>query len=211
MKNIQIEEDLYHYIASQTQNIGESASEILRRLLLGDANAPTPAIAKAVTPPLTQAAPVSETVTPIVQTAPVAEKEIIAEVEPLQITVPAKVVAEEPEVEEGSVFNFINQEEVTTQKGAVGRFLFLLAALHRAHPKNFTKVLEVKGRERDYFATSSEELEAHGSSIKPKEIPDSSFWVVTNNNTPRKKLIINEAALALGYSTEQAEKLRDFI
>ena len=174
MKNIQIEEDLYHYIASQTQNIGESASEILRRLLLGDANAPTPEIAEAITPPVKQ-------------------QDV------------------KTEVEEGSVFNFINQEEVTTQKGAVGRFLFLLAAFHRAHPTNFKKVLEVKGRERDYFATSSEELEAHGSSIKPKIIPDSSFWVVTNNNTPRKKLIINGAALALGYSEEEAEKLRDFI
>ena len=33
MKNIEIEEDLYQYIASQTQFIGESASSILRRLL----------------------------------------------------------------------------------------------------------------------------------------------------------------------------------
>ena len=34
MKTIQIEEDLYQYIASNTQEIGESASAILRRLLL---------------------------------------------------------------------------------------------------------------------------------------------------------------------------------
>ena len=34
MKNIQIEEDLYHFIASQTQDIGESASDILRRLVM---------------------------------------------------------------------------------------------------------------------------------------------------------------------------------
>ena len=36
MKTIEIDEELYHYIASQTQQIGESASEILRRLLLPD-------------------------------------------------------------------------------------------------------------------------------------------------------------------------------
>lgn len=203
MKNIQIEEDLYHYIASQTQNIGESASEILRRLLLGDANAPTPKVAEAITPPVTQVK------------APETSQDKAQEAEPKiqqqNIENDAAKAKVEPVVEEGSVFNFINQEEVTTQKGAVGRFLFLLSALHRAHPKNFIKVLEVKGRERDYFAESSQELEAHGSSIKPKEIPDSSFWVVTNNNTPRKKLIINGAALALGYTEEQAEKLRDYI
>jgi len=174
MKTIQIEDDLYQYIASQTQNIGESASEILRRLLLGDAQAEVPAV------------------------EPASPTEVQNNVE-------------ESKLKTTSVFNLLNKEEVMTQKGAVGRFLFILAALHRAHPDNFDKVLSVKGRERDYFATSSEELEAHGSSIKPKQIPDSIFWVVTNNNTPRKKLIINEAAIALGYDEQEAEKLREFI
>ena len=34
MKSIEIDDDLYAFIASQTKHIGESASEILRRLLL---------------------------------------------------------------------------------------------------------------------------------------------------------------------------------
>ncbi|MFT4966317.1 MAG: negative modulator of initiation of replication, partial [Colwellia sp.] len=33
MKNIEIDEELYQYIATNTQFIGESASAILRRLL----------------------------------------------------------------------------------------------------------------------------------------------------------------------------------
>lgn len=33
MKIIEVDEELYQYIASQTQSIGESASDILRRLL----------------------------------------------------------------------------------------------------------------------------------------------------------------------------------
>ena len=179
MKTIQIEDDLYQYIASQTQNIGESASEILRRLLLGDAQAEVPAVDAPATP-------------------------VVKNDEKVEEAVAAKAPTT-------SVFNLLNKEEVMTQKGAVGRFLFILAALHRAHPNDFDKVLSVKGRERDYFATSSEELEAHGSSIKPKQIPDSIYWVVTNNNTPRKKLIINEAAVALGYDGTEAEKLREFI
>ncbi|XKM13104.1 hypothetical protein RCS94_08730 [Orbaceae bacterium ac157xtp] len=36
MKTIEIEDDLYHFIASQTHHIGESASSILRRLLAYD-------------------------------------------------------------------------------------------------------------------------------------------------------------------------------
>ena len=33
MKIIEVDEELYQYIASQTRSIGESASDILRRLL----------------------------------------------------------------------------------------------------------------------------------------------------------------------------------
>lgn len=33
MKTIEVDEDLYRYIAGQTKHIGESASDILRRLL----------------------------------------------------------------------------------------------------------------------------------------------------------------------------------
>ena len=36
MKTIEIDDQLYQYIASQTTTIGESASDILRRLLLVD-------------------------------------------------------------------------------------------------------------------------------------------------------------------------------
>ena len=42
MKSIQIDDDLYHFIASQTQDIGESASDILRRLVMPDVAKPSP-------------------------------------------------------------------------------------------------------------------------------------------------------------------------
>lgn len=187
MKTIQIEDDLYQYIASKTENIGESASAILRRLLLEqqDDNAPT-----------VKLQPLSE-----------ATQENSAPLE----TAPEEVVTQSEKPVSSSVFNVLNKEEVATQKGAVGRFLFILSALHRCHPNDFSQVLEVKGRERNYFADNEDDLVASGSSVKPKAIPESKFWVVTNNNTPRKKLIITEAALALGYDQQQAEKLREFI
>jgi len=49
MKTIEIDDDLYQFIASQTQQIGESASDILRRLLivsLTEAQAPAVPAAK---------------------------------------------------------------------------------------------------------------------------------------------------------------------
>lgn len=40
MKNIEIEDDLYAFIASQTQHIGETASDILRRIVMPQSGQP---------------------------------------------------------------------------------------------------------------------------------------------------------------------------
>ena len=40
MKTIELDEELYRYIASHTQHIGESASDILRRMLKFTAGQP---------------------------------------------------------------------------------------------------------------------------------------------------------------------------
>ena len=46
MKSIEIDDDLYAFIASQTKHIGESASQILRRLLLPEDWADLPPLRK---------------------------------------------------------------------------------------------------------------------------------------------------------------------
>ncbi|MDC2887886.1 replication initiation regulator SeqA [Psychrosphaera sp. 1_MG-2023] len=213
MKTIQIEDDLYQYIASQTQDIGESASSILRRLLIDQQaeKAMTPNVLKPLTAEVQQnkVAMSSEP-----DSAPQSASAVIA-----KSVADNKDIISEDATEElkediqvnGNVFDVLNKEEVMTQKGAVGRFLFILAAFYRCHNKSFKKVLDIKGRERHYFGETAKELEASGSSIKPKQIPESHYWVVTNNNTPRKKLIITEVASALNYTQEQAEELRELI
>ncbi|MEC8140362.1 MAG: replication initiation regulator SeqA, partial [Pseudomonadota bacterium] len=71
--------------------------------------------------------------------------------------------------------------------------------------------LDIKGRDRIYFATNKEDLIASGSSTNPKNIMDSGYWVMTNSNTTRKKMMVHEVAISLGYSEEEAEKLRDYL
>ena len=44
MKTIEVDEELYRYIASHTQHIGESASDILRRMLKFTAGQPVRAL-----------------------------------------------------------------------------------------------------------------------------------------------------------------------
>ena len=168
MKTIEIDDELYQYIAGQTQKIGESASEILRRLLLGDDNIKAPAPAEVV----------AATAAPAVSS---------------------------------NIFDLINRQDLQAEQSVVGRFLFILSALARAHKKHFTKVLDIKGRNRLYFARSAEALSEAGSSTNPKPIPNTEFWVITNSNTTRKKMMLTETAIKLGYSEQDAERIRDLL
>ncbi|PAJ75391.1 replication initiation regulator SeqA [Pseudoalteromonas sp. NBT06-2] len=188
MKKIEIDDELYHYIASNTQSIGENATQILRRLL--------------------NLSPVSasnkEQNTRI--------KEAKLDVKPDVITkIEDNTESKTTDIGPADVFNVLNKEELAMQKGVVGRFLFILSALHRTHKNRFSKVLEVKGKHRIYFAMSKEALLDSGSSMNPKNIPESEYWVMTNSNTTRKKLMLHEVAILLDYNETQAETLRDFL
>ncbi|WP_448212249.1 replication initiation negative regulator SeqA [Colwellia sp. MEBiC06753] len=190
MKTIEIDEELYQYIASQTQFIGESASSILRRLLAVNtqenvAAQPSSASNSALSPADEDSATVTNE----------------AEVKPAKVN-------HQPS---GSVFDHINREELAIQRGAVGRFLLILQALYRVHQNNFDVVHNIRGRDRLYFADNESALAESGSSTKPRQIPDSPYWVITNSNTTRKKMMLTEVALALGYTEQDAEKIRELL
>ena len=185
MKNIEIDEELYQYIASNTQYIGESASSILRRLIAlpNDNNVEVEAVSE----------------------PQAVEKEAVKQA-PVEQPLPKEVVDAN-----GTVFNYINKEELAMQRGAVGRFLLILAALHRVHGQHFSAVCQIRGRDRLYFAGSEEALAESGSSTKPRQIPDSPFWVITNSNTTRKKMMLTEVSRALGYDEQDVENIRDLL
>lgn len=193
MKNIEIDDELYLHIVSNTQAIGENASSILRRLLKLETATPqavssTNHDAKAIKQTPLSKIPADGGITSN-DTNTIAKRDNSSE----------------------SVFNFINKEELAMQRGAVGRFLLILAALYRAHPRQFNVVTEICGRDRLYFAHTEAELAASGSSTKPKQIPQSPFWVMTNSNTTRKKMMLTKAATSLGYNQLEVEKIRELL
>lgn len=199
MKNIEIDEALYQYIASNTQFIGESASEILRRLLNLDSstNVTTERVKQASSS--IKASDINEHT-----------EDNLLDSEQVAIEEPSTIIP--PMVESGeTVFNFINKEDLAMQRGAVGRFLLILAALYRAHPAQFNVVTEISGRDRLYFADSESKLAESGSSTKPRQIPESPFWVITNSNTTRKKMMLTKAATSLGYTEVDVEKIRELL
>jgi len=169
-KRIDIDDDVYTYIAAQTQHIGESASDILRRLLK--------------VPNSTSESPKSDAMVPTPASASAAPK---------------------------AVFDVLNKADFAGQKSVVARFLHILAMLYRCHADEFSRVLEVRGRDRIYFATSEQALLEAGNSTNPKQIPGAPFWVITNNNTTRKKSMLTQVAKELGYDDQAAEKIRDFL
>jgi len=128
-----------------------------------------------------------------------------------KLSVSNQVVDKIKEENNGNVFNFINKEELVMQRGAVGRFLLILAGLYRAHPESFDVVTDISGRERLYFATSASLLAERGSNTKPRQIPNSPFWVITNSNTTRKKMMLTKAAIALGYDDTHVEEIRELL
>lgn len=185
MKNIEIDEALYQHIVSHTQSIGESASSILRRLLS-----------------LTNGENVKKDVKIDIDKDDIETKQYVVEE-------PQENPAQKTKIE--NVFNFINKEELAMQRGAVGRFLLILAAIYRVHKQNFSAVNEISGRDRLYFANSAEELSESGSSTKPRQIPNSPFWVITNSNTTRKKMMLTKVAVAMGYNEIEVEKIRELL
>ena len=164
MKTIEIDDELYHHIASRTQYIGESASDILRRLLRLPAS-PQPFV--------------------LVQENMLNELKDLAKIPKKKQTLSnqEKVVKRVEYVLASS--KFIDEKKV------VNRFLALLSAMYLADKEGFAYATEnVQGSERIYFARDEAVILATGSGAKAKLIPDSPFWVITNNNTERKGIIL---------------------
>lgn len=172
MKNIEIDDELYHYIASRTQFIGESASDILRRLLrLPSSPQPFALVQQNVLEEL------KEMAKPKTKTKPQETKQ--------------------PDLHK--IEKILNSELFTEKSKGVLRFLTLLEALYQLDRNAFAKATEVvTGNERTYFAKNEATLLKHGSGVKAKQIPNSPFWVVTNNNTNRKGLIVTGVMREMG-------------
>ncbi len=182
MKTIEVDDELYHYIASRTQSIGESASDILRRLLrLPASPQPFVLVQENMINELKDLAKLPKKKQPLNQ-----QEKIIKQIE----------------------FVLASGAFINETKG-VNRFLQLLSAIYRADPEGFAHATEnVQGSERIYFARDEQTILATGSSVKAKQIPDSPFWVITNNNTERKGIILCALMNAMELPEELVARIK---
>ncbi len=177
MKTIEVDEELYRYIASHTQHIGESASDIIRRMLKFTAGQEVQASVKTST----GAAPAEKT---------------------------AAVVANTPASRVRAVRELLLSDEYAEQTRAVNRFMLILTTLYTLNPKEFAVATEsLRGRTRTYFAGDQQTLLQNGIHTKPKHVPGTPYWVITNTNTGRKRSMIEHIMLLMQFPVELTDKV----
>lgn len=194
MKKIEIDDDLYTYIASQTQHIGESASDILRRLIYPQSltsSADTEAENETVSETINQSIVTSD-----IETEPQAAA--------AQTTATPTTDTQNSDTD---VLTQLDSEVMSNLTKQVDRFIFILSVLYQQHADSFAAVTTIVGKNRLYFADSKEALLEHGSNTNPKQITDSPYWVVTNNNTDRKKMMLGKVCELLGYDETQSQAI----
>jgi negative modulator of initiation of replication len=109
--------------------------------------------------------------------------------------------------EPSSLDECIQHHLFRAQRDVIGKFLFALSWLAQKHKTEFKRVFDLKGRKRIYFANTQEELEESGRKVMPQQIPNTDFWVVTNNSTPKKREMLYDVLRVLGYSATDCNRL----
>ncbi|MFG6654336.1 replication initiation negative regulator SeqA [Scandinavium sp. M-37] len=179
MKTIEVDDELYGFIASHTKHIGESASDILRRMLKISA--------------VPQAAATVAKETPAPASAPV-------------VAAVKKVASPKDNVR--AVRELLLSDEYAEQKKAVNRFLLVLTTLYSLNNKAFAEATEsLHGRTRVYFAVDEATLLKNGNQTKPKQVPETPYWVITNTNTGRKCSMVEHIMQSMQFPAELIEKV----
>ncbi|MBJ7221675.1 MULTISPECIES: replication initiation negative regulator SeqA [unclassified Brenneria] len=172
MKTIEVDEELYRYIASHTQHIGESASDILRRMLKFTAGQST-------------AMPSADAAVSAQPAAPLHPGDRVRALRELLLS-----------------------DEYAEQHKAINRFMLVLSTLYLLSPQEFALATEsLHGRTRVYFAGDQQTLLQHGTHTKPKHIPGTPYWVITNTNTGRKRSMVEHIMLTMQFPAELTEKV----
>ena len=176
MQTIEVDDELYSYIASHTKHIGESASDILRRMLKFSA--------------------ASQPVTPVV-------KEVRA-VQPVVEAKPVNPVKDKVR----AMRELLLSDEYAEQKKAVNRFMLVLSTLYSLDQNAFAEATEsLHGRTRVYFAADEQTLLKNGNQTKPKHVPGTPYWVITNTNTGRKCSMVEHIMQSMQFPAELIEKV----
>lgn len=202
MKTIEIEDDLYKYILNNIEAFGETPSQILRRLLaLSEEKSPVEVA------PQHKKTAVENTALSKVE---LMEQDIVNE---------SNIESENNHFHQGVRLLFDNSvfrsESIITNK-----FMMMLTTMYFEKKAAFIDAAETtKGRTRAYLGTNlqgllnsdNEEEVAQLKASKPRMIPQTPFWVITNANTGRKRIILTQMMASMGYPHHLIERIKEEI
>lgn len=211
MKTIEIEDDLYKYILNNIEAFGETPSQILRRLLkLSEVQDQAPHIEKV------ELAVASPSVAVVEQTAPLLNEDVISE------PVIAETIVKEENYEHfhQGVSQLFDDPAFTSEGVITNKFMMMLTTMYFEKTDAFIDSAEkTKGRTRAYLGThlqdllnsDNEEELAQFKASKPRIIPQTPFWVITNANTGRKRIILTQMMASMGYPHRLIERIKEEI
>ena len=211
MKKIEIEDDLYKYILANIEAFGETPSQVLRRLLSLPADADgCDSEVKTVKPTPTVIASVVQQTTPVVEQQDISPS--VYSSSPSHLSLPEPVAHGVAALFANPIFK---NESVITNK-----FKMMLTTMYHENKAAFIVAANTsKGRTRDYLgqnlnallASDNEDEVAQLKASKPREIPNTPFWVITNANTGRKRIILMQMMASMRYPQYLIERIQDEI
>jgi len=208
MKNIEIEDDLYKYILANIEAFGETPSQILRRLL----SLPNEISKDNNTDDLQSAK--KEQILPLNERDYTASSKVVNEIQ----TIINNTLL--PEANSLAVSRLFDDQKFKKEAIVTNKFLMMLTSMYHENTDAFVLAAEkTRGRTRDYLgknlnellASNNEEELALFKASKPRAIPDTPFWVITNANTGRKRIILTQMMASMGYPHHLIERIKEEI
>jgi negative modulator of initiation of replication len=93
----------------------------------------------------------------------------------------------------------------------VQRYLYLFRCIQQRRPLDFRNVVQIRGRERIYFARTAGEIEASGKSTQPREIHGAGYWALTNLPVREKERILRNAMMMLQFDEDAMLAAREYL
>ena len=216
MKTIEIEDDLYKYILNNIEAFGETPSQILRRLLaLSEDNT----VEKTTPEKKVSVENKSSTRTHSTQQLAQPNKNR-TESNVTGHNLSENNVSEKNEHFHQGVKQLFTDPAFTSESVITNKFMMMLTTMYFEKKDAFIEAAETtKGRTRAYLGTDlqdllnsdNEEELAQFKASKPRMIPQTPYWVITNANTGRKRIILTQMMASMGYPHNLIERIKEEI